>query len=287
MILRLTAGVLATAILAATVIAAPGEPTTRPAPARLQHTTPVVIDGDLSDGCWQTATPVRADYLYGDQGVPADRPRMTAKYAWDDHYLYIAYETFDRNLVALGSGKEDGPPGNRRPGLLIRAGDRRPDVVEFFISFGDVNRSWEIHQNAANQFNDMVNVVSPDGGRARIDNEAWIGDDDDGAHTLKTAVKLKPKADGKPSTVNDDADVDTGYTAEIRIPWAGLGVPEPVRGADGSWRMDGREMRLLAVCQDMDEERYYTHSSPTFNGRRFSQGGKEFPVYRLVQSTSR
>ena len=46
-----------------------------------------------------------------------DVPGM--RYAWDDHYLYIAYETFDANLTAQGTGEMQGPKDNRREGAAL------------------------------------------------------------------------------------------------------------------------------------------------------------------------
>src|SRR5687767_5111061 len=71
---------------------------------------PVVIDGRLDESSWKTATPISADYLGSKTGVKSEAPRMIAKYAWDEQYLYIAYETFDANLVALGLDEWQGPP---------------------------------------------------------------------------------------------------------------------------------------------------------------------------------
>ena len=63
---------------------------------------------------------------------------MTARYTWDDHYLYIGYETFDKNLVALGHRREERAQGQPARGLRASAIPKeKVDVVEFFISFGD------------------------------------------------------------------------------------------------------------------------------------------------------
>jgi hypothetical protein len=106
------------------------------------------------------------------------------------------------------------------------------------------------------------------------------------------AVCLKPKADGKPSTINDDSDVDSGYTAELRIPWPALGAPReratwlpPAAGTKdrlpGPWKVEGLALPILAVVQDGDLKDRYHHSSPTFKGGWFHMGAADWPRYIL------
>lgn len=89
---------------------------------------PVVVDGVLDEPVWQIAKPVEVDYLGSKQGQKSAEKRMVARYAWDGNYLYIGYETFDANLLALGNGRTEGPEGNRRPGASIYDPDRKSVV---------------------------------------------------------------------------------------------------------------------------------------------------------------
>ena len=269
----------------------------------------ITIDGKLDKPCWSHAAPVRVDYVFGKVAVLSAEPRAVAKYAWDEHYLYIGYETFDRNLVAIGTGEKQGPPGNRREGCEISVEGKNVDVVESFISLGDESFFWEIHHNAANQFNDVWCTILPRDHPVYSSTMSTWGIhfayqeylQDEGAYTLGMAVQLKPNADGKPSTVNDDSDVDTGYTAEIRIPWAALGAPrerqtwldadtgKPVnqntkKRAPGPWKMEGLVLPILAVVQDGDLKDRYHHSSPTFKGGWFHMGAAEWPRYVLTNA---
>jgi len=266
---------------------------------------PIKIDGVLDDPAWKDAPVVEAQYIWSKIGEKSAEPRMKVRYTWDDNYLYIGYETFDKNLVAIGTGEKKGPKGNQRETCVI--GRDKADVVEFFISFGDLRFFWEIHHNAANNFSDIWIVVVDE--KAPIAKSSlnrfgiqfhtrdFIEDDTEAGHTLMTALKLKPKADGKPSTVNDPSDEDTGYTAELRLPWLGLGAPfsaqtsmqiktddpKKTKNVNGPWKMAGQEMRILAVVQDGDvkENAGYFHSSPTKPGSWFHMGADHWPLYVL------
>lgn len=259
---------------------------------------PVVVDGVLDEAVWQVATVVEVDYIGSKQGQKSAEKRMIAKYAGDGNYLYIGYETFDSNLVAKGNDRTEGPEGNRRPGASIFDPATKVDVVEFFISFGDERFMWEIHHNALNQFNDVFCIVPhPEWPVAKgslaghgimfLDGEFLR---DDPPHTVATAVKLKPKADGAASTPNQPGDADTGYTAEIRIPWRALGIPQTAetwrqengKKVRGPWKLAGQKLSLLAVVQDGDLPERYHHSGPERKPDWFHKTQPAWPEYEFV-----
>ena len=103
-------------LLISPILARAAEPTaapaTQPAASIAIIDKPVTIDGALDEACWQSATPVDVKWEFGKTGVAESKPLMTVKYAADANYLYIGYETFDRNLVAVGTGQKQGPKGN-------------------------------------------------------------------------------------------------------------------------------------------------------------------------------
>lgn len=280
-------------------------PDTKPAPI-YKAEEPIKIDGVLDDPAWKTATPIDVVYVWGKVGEKSKEPRMIARYTWDDHYLYIGYETFDKNLVALGTGEKKGPKDNQREVCMISHPTEKVDVVEFFVSLGDPRFFWELHHNAANHFSDIFCIVSDDAwpiGKSTLfrfgihfGTQNYLVDDADGGRTLARAVKLKPRADGKPSTVNDPSDEDTGYTGELRLPWIGLGAPltsetmvpveptkpgEKKRNVHGPWKMAGQQLMILAVVQNADTKEHYFHSSPTKPGGWFHKGSEHWPKYLL------
>jgi hypothetical protein len=296
--------ILLGALLALDRAAEPKAEPLKPAPI-WKSTEPITIDGVLDEPSWKDATPIEVNYIWGKVGEKAKEPRMKAWYTWDDHYLYIAYETFDKNLVALGSGEKKGPKGNQVEGALISHEKEKVDVVEFFLSFGDTQLFWEIHHNAANQFNDiLITLVDPERPIAKsmlffdgihFGTREVIEDDAEAGKTRKFAVKLKTKEDGKPSTVNDSSDTDTGYIGELRLPWLGLGAPRErsttnvieekgkKKNVRGPWKMAGQTMRILAVFQDGDLKDHYHHSSPIKPGGWFHKDADLWPRYVLEE----
>src|SRR5437764_418114 len=139
--------------------AEPKKETPRPAEV-WKSAEAITVDGVLDELAWKAATPVAADYVWGKVGQKSKEPRMKAWYTWDEHYLYLAYETFDSNLVALGTGEKKGPKDNQTPVASIHHEKEKVDVVEFFLSFGDERIFWEVHHNALNHFNDILITVA-------------------------------------------------------------------------------------------------------------------------------
>ncbi len=261
-----------------------GEAEAEALPAMLKAQGEIVVDGQLDEPDWQRAIPIDVQYIYPGTDRIVDGDRMTVRYLWDDAYLYIGYDVFDTNLVVQGTGVWSGPADNQREGCEIAVPPPATpvDVIEFFVLFDDPNMFWEIHHNAANQFNDVLCIVDlPAWRRSRpayaahaiyFGKHEYIQDRD--AHKLAMAVMLKPRADGSPSTVNHEGDKDTGYVGELRIPWYGLGAP--------SGRMAGREVSILAVSQDGDAEHRYTTSARELRPTFFHLNTATFPRYRLV-----
>lgn len=270
--------------------AATGTSTVPPTPVYRARTAPV-IDGKLDDPCWQSAVVVVANHLYAGAGQRTEPPPLVARFAWDERYLYIAYEVNDTNLIALASGRESGPAGNRRPVPEEYLPEKHLDLAEFFISFGSERIFWEVHHDAANNLNNLAvelpaaealaKIARPSYKDVTFHRERFVTDD--GQFTVARAVQLKPRKDGKPSTVNDPADRDTGYTAEIRLPWSGLGAPAEQRRADGSYALAGTRLPVLAASLNGNGGQAVYHSSaPHLPRLMFHFSVVLWPKYVLV-----
>jgi hypothetical protein len=281
----------------------------RPPQPILRAEEPVVVDGALSEAIWSRVEPLEVVHVFGKPGEKAERVQADVRYAYDEHFLYIGYETFDRNIVAVGTGQMQGPDENRREGALCFDEERKADIMEFFISFGDEVFFWEVHHAAGNQLNDIWCTVIPKDRPVRKTTMSRFGHifcaqeyvKDEGAFTVQRAVRLKPKEDGTPSTLNRSDDVDTGCTGELRLPWAGIGAPNAgfeweltgEKRADGRpvkerrWNMAGQEVWLLTVVMNGDYGRGYFSTSPTLRGGWFhDQAAEHWPRYVFSETAA-
>ena len=194
---------LAALIFCAAADQQPPEPRKMPA---VMKPTPIfkaaispVIDGSLDDACWKNAVPVVVDNMFGVDGRHTNPAPMVARFAWDDRYLYIAYDVLDTDMIVVGTGREVGPPGNRRPTSEEYLPAKNLDLVEFFVSLGSERAFWEIHHTAGNHLNNhwcqvptadaLAKVAKPSIGNLSIDRNTFIPDD--GQFTVVRAVQLK------------------------------------------------------------------------------------------------
>ncbi|MDG2212797.1 MAG: hypothetical protein P8M70_03135 [Verrucomicrobiota bacterium] len=248
-----------------------------------------IIDGMLNDSCWKQTKPIPVIYPHGGYGKAPDPVPMTTWMTWDSHYLYLAYEVNDTNLVALGTGRKTGPPKNRRPQSLEYAPEKNLDLAEFFISLGNGQFFWEIHHNAANHLNTLwIEIPSPDQ-LVKIEKPVYRHVtfhrnhylQDQGTHTLKRAVQLKKKANNQPSILNLSTDRDTGYTGELRLPWAGLLFNQPPKKV----RSQLKDLKLSLLAVNLNGNRgkaaYYSSGSG-MPKLMYHFSSHKWPVYRLV-----
>jgi hypothetical protein len=174
---------------------------------------PVTVDGSLADAAWEAApwTDAFVD-IEGDRR-PKPRHRTRVKMLWDDEALYIAAELEEPHVWATLKDHDS---------VIFHDND-----FEVFLDpDGDNQLYGELELNALNTTWDLL-LTKPykDGGKAV---NAWE------ITGLKTAVRI----DG---TLNDPRDTDTGWTLEVRWPWAGLkeltSVASPPRDGD-CWRIN-------------------------------------------------
>jgi hypothetical protein len=256
----------------------------------LKTAQPVKIDGVLDEACWKQAIPIKADYIKGGDGKVSAESRMMAKYAWDNRYLYIGYEIFDTNLVVKGNGVSKGPADNRREGCEISSPF---DVTEFFIGFDEnPNMFWEVHQSASNHINDILVLADLPAWKKEpptmtYNGIYWAKEEyiqDQGECKFTGATQVKPRKDGKPSTINDGSDTDTGYTAELRFPWSSIGAPNSAKAGDGWKKMAGRTITILAVVENGEntDQPYHTSCATLPGPDFFHIHFAKWPRYKLA-----
>ena len=175
--------------------------------------TPIQIDGDLSDAAWSRAPWTGAFVDIEGSAKPKPRFQTRAKMLWDDTYLYIAAELEEPHVWATLIAHDS---------IIFRDND-----FEVFIDpDSDSLNYFEFEINALNTSWDLfLPKQYLKGGKA--DNSWEIPG-------LKTAVRVR-------GTLNNPADRDEGWTVEMAFPWTafahkGYRAPRPKPG--DKWRIN-------------------------------------------------
>ncbi|RMD74838.1 MAG: hypothetical protein D6820_15930, partial [Lentisphaerae bacterium] len=133
------------------------------APAILKTNEPVKIDGDLSEKIWKRARRYPIAWIIGgaQHGKLSNSVPGYIQFCWDAHYLYIAYQVKDVNLVNVPSQDRRGPKDNPRTSLVKVRGNLPVDFISLFIALGDDHFSWQLDHNASNHLNDFFVLLPP------------------------------------------------------------------------------------------------------------------------------
>jgi hypothetical protein len=181
-----------------------------PPPLYTAHRSPtsITIDGKLDDPAWNSAPWTRDFVDVRGSDYPAPSLRTRCKVLWDDQNLYIAAELQDPHVW----------------GTMTQQGSHLYEENNFEV-FLDPQRSgrnyWELEINALNTTWDLQMSRPYSEGGGPIPGTALAG--------LRTAVNVR-------GTLNNPADQDQGWTAEIAIPWTSTNNGHPPKDGD-QWRM--------------------------------------------------
>ncbi len=130
----------------------------RPLLTAYRAETPPAIDGDLSDACWQAASPTSHFVLWGRDVLP--EAQTVARVCFDDRRVYIAIEAMEPNLDPrlnmLDTVKAE---ITERDGRVFR-----DDCVEIFVQPGDA----DYYQFAVNSLGTLFDSKAMD--------STWDGD---------------------------------------------------------------------------------------------------------------
>jgi hypothetical protein len=254
---------------------------------------PILIDGDVTKPAWRDAPWSRrfVDMVDGRTGMYDTKVAVL----WDDAHLYIAFTAEEPFLRASQTERDSIVFLDNDLEVFIDGGDcyyelevnAANTVYEVFFVWRDAHRpnsrfdvpEFDVHQPTAFTFG---------GDYDRTGASFWRGTHPRGArwaftafdmHGLQTAVQL----DG---TLNDDTDVDRGWSLEIAIPWTSLSLlagGRSVPPVDGDvWTMFfGRFQRLVVSgvevqphpAMALDNHGVYdTHQPDRWSTVRFSCG---------------
>lgn len=161
------------------------------------------IDGILNETYWQNAS--RDDKFWLADGSETSPVETAVSAVMDHNYLYVGFTAKDTDLHAELKNNDD-PIYDK------------DDVVEIFIDpTGTATPYYEIQVSAGGvKFDSKFS-----GGKRKNRDDSW----DSG---IKYAVNLN-------GTLNEPADKDGGWSAEIAIPWKSI-VPEPPKDGD-TWKV--------------------------------------------------
>lgn len=173
---------------------------------------PITIDGRLDEAAWASAAVTNAlvNTASGAAAGTTDA-HASARLLWDEQNLYVAFEVTDENLV---------DPSTARDNHLWEH-----DAVEVMIDpDGDAANYFEFQVSPNNQHFDT-----------RYDHPRDpqpVGHDDFNPN-IHSAVVVT-------GSVNNREDNDTGYVAEIAIPWADIanGLPHNPPQVDDTLRLN-------------------------------------------------
>jgi hypothetical protein len=221
---------------------------------------PFTIDGDLRKPVWQQAVRVPICYEYfTEREEPSPEATAAFMLAWDARFLYLAYEWNSTEPPNTDTtGEVTGPPGNRRRMVMFN-GKKQMDCIEFFVDMNcDEFHFWELHHNDQNHFSDIF-CIRPRNGHDKLHKFIGAGMPalllrhcfipDDGPFKLATAVRAKFNASGQYQ----------GYSAELRLPLAGLGV-DPARRIDGDYNLANHRFRIFGAESRCDKQPIYFQS---------------------------
>lgn len=170
--------------------------------------SPLRIDGNLDEPEWRLSTPLPLADLQG-----RSAPTTIARLLWDDRFLYIAFECTDPDIWATKTQRDD---------FLWEE-----EVVEVFIDpEGDGLNYYEFQVNPLGTEIDLLIPDAVEGVKHGKRNAEW------NCQGWRSAVQVR-------GTVNQRDDKDSGWTAEMAIPWSGMPHPAQLRpNLNVAWRIN-------------------------------------------------
>ncbi|WP_422080368.1 carbohydrate-binding family 9-like protein [Ulvibacterium sp.] len=200
----------------------------------------IMIDGELNEEIWQKTEARTLDYFYRVE-KPDDQQQTTFRMLWDEQNLYLFYQMEDKYLTVLET-RRDGEP-------------YFDDCAEiFFITAPDsldTHFGYELNLNKAS--NDFIYFNSYYKGKDIV------------YRSFNPEFEVETTYDG---TVNDNSDIDNGWTMEMAIPisnFGELGEAVPLQ--------KGTRWAILAVRQDRNDLKGNRRSTSTL-----------FPIYDISKN---
>lgn len=200
----------------------------------------IQIDGKMNENIWSITEARNLDYFYNIEKED-DKQQMVFRMLWDDQNLYVFFEAEDKYITARET-QRDGQPyfDDCAEIFLITV----PDSLDTHIGY-ELNLF-----KAANDF-----VFFND----------FIPGESIAMKSFNPDFKVEVNVDG---TINDNTDIDNGWTMEMAIPLDNFGGLEKINPVK-----EGNRWAFLAVRQDRNDAEGNRRSTSTI-----------FPIYDIEKN---
>ncbi|MUH35178.1 hypothetical protein D9O36_04940 [Zobellia amurskyensis] len=201
---------------------------------------PMVIDGKMDEASWSKTEARTLDYFYR-VDKPTDQQKSTFRMLWGKEKFYVFFEMEDQYITARET-KRDGQP-------------YLDDCAEiFFITAPD---SLDTHFGYELNLNKAVNDF--------IFFNDYVKGKDVVYKTFNPDFEVEITYDG---TINDNSDIDKGWTMEMAIPYSNFGELGEVVAIEA-----GNKWAFLAIRQDRNDADGNRRSTSTI-----------FPIYDISKN---
>ncbi|CAM4381504.1 carbohydrate-binding family 9-like protein [Zobellia roscoffensis] len=201
---------------------------------------PMQIDGKMKEGAWSRTEARTLDNFYNID-KPSDQQKSTFRMLWGEDEFYVFFEMEDRYITSRET-KRDGQP-------------YFDDCAEiFFITAPDsldTHFGYELNLNKAS--NDFIYFNNYTMGKDVV------------YKPFNPSFEVEVTFDG---TINDNSDIDKGWTMEMAIPYSNFGELGKVVAIE-----PGNKWAFLAIRQDRNDANGNRRSTSTI-----------FPIYDISKN---
>ena len=206
----------------------------------LKTSEPITVDGKMEESIWQKTEARKMEYFYNTE-KPHDSQETIYRMLWDDENLYAFFQCKDKYITARET-KRDGQP-------------YFDDCAEIFIipAADSLDTHFGLELNLFKASNDCIYF-----------NDYYQGKDAV-FKTYDPTFEVEVTIDG---SVNDNSDIDSGWTMEFKIPLDELGALGQIAPVQ-----TGSQWAFLAIRQDRNDAEGNRRSTATI-----------FPIYDISKN---
>ncbi|MGI9543445.1 MAG: carbohydrate-binding family 9-like protein [Cyclobacteriaceae bacterium] len=203
-------------------------------------TEPIIVDGKMDEAIWSKTEARTLEYFYRVE-APSDQQQTTFRMLWDNENMYVFFHCEDSYITARET-KRDGSPyfDDCAEIFLIPAPDSLDTHFGFELNLFKASNDFIYFNDYYKEQDAVFRAFNPD-------------------------FEAEVTFDG---TINNNSDVDKGWTMELAIPlstFGALGSIEPVE--------EGNRWAFLAVRQDRNDPDGDRRSTSTL-----------FPIYDIAKN---